>query len=196
MAKISSIVLPSGDSYDLKDASAIHEPANPSAGQVIGFDGSEWGAVTPAVAIESNSDDPLTITLKACPTTYSFGEKEVLTVTVTATSQYHFSFTCPAGTPTVLTINGATEVKGETLAAGESYEVDVWDGIALVVNANGIASSVSSVNGNSGAVVLDASDVGAVAISQGVSHAGEFCVVGSDGNITTVTMTAWQGGSY
>jgi hypothetical protein len=31
---------------------------------------------------------------------------------------------------------------------------------------------------------------------QGVAHAGEFCVVGSDGNITTVTMTAWQGGSY
>lgn len=41
-----------------------------------------------------------------------------------------------------------------------------------------------------------ASEVGAVAVSQGVSHAGEFVVVGSDGNITTVTMTAWQGGSY
>lgn len=32
--------------------------------------------------------------------------------------------------------------------------------------------------------------------NQGISHAGEFCVVGSDGNITTVTMTAWQGGAY
>ncbi len=32
--------------------------------------------------------------------------------------------------------------------------------------------------------------------SQGVAHAGEFCVVGSDGNITTVAMSAWQGGSY
>ena len=41
-----------------------------------------------------------------------------------------------------------------------------------------------------------AADVGAVAVSQGVAHAGEFVVVGSDGNITTVTMTAWQGGSY
>lgn len=41
-----------------------------------------------------------------------------------------------------------------------------------------------------------ASDVGAVAVAQGISHAGEFCVVGSDGNITTVTMTAWAGGSY
>lgn len=42
----------------------------------------------------------------------------------------------------------------------------------------------------------NAADVGAVAVAQGVAHAGEFCVVGSDGNITTVTMTAWAGGSY
>ncbi|MBP5461194.1 MAG: hypothetical protein J6Y20_03620 [Lachnospiraceae bacterium] len=41
-----------------------------------------------------------------------------------------------------------------------------------------------------------ASDVGAVAVAQGVGHAGEFCVVGSDGNITTATMTAWSGGNY
>lgn len=41
-----------------------------------------------------------------------------------------------------------------------------------------------------------ASEVGAVAANQGVAHAGEFVVVGSDGNITTVTMSVWQGGSY
>lgn len=41
-----------------------------------------------------------------------------------------------------------------------------------------------------------AANVGAVASAQGVAHAGEFLVVGSDGNVTTVTMTAWQGGSY
>lgn len=41
-----------------------------------------------------------------------------------------------------------------------------------------------------------ASDVGAVAVAQGVAHAGEFCVVGSDGNITTMTLSTWQGGSY
>ena len=34
-----------------------------------------------------------------------------------------------------------------------------------------------------------ASEVGAVAVSQGISHAGEFVVVGSDGNITTQAMT-------
>lgn len=41
-----------------------------------------------------------------------------------------------------------------------------------------------------------AANVGAVAVAQGVAHAGEFVVVGSDGNITTVTMTAWSGGNY
>ncbi|MBP5720417.1 MAG: collagen-like protein [Bacteroidales bacterium] len=62
------------------------------------------------------------------------------------------------------------------------------------------SAPVTSVNGQTGAVILSipssAPDVGAVAVSQGVAHAGEFCVVGSDGNITTVTMTAWSGGSY
>jgi hypothetical protein len=41
-----------------------------------------------------------------------------------------------------------------------------------------------------------ASQVGAVAVAQGVAHAGKFLVVGSDGNITMVSMTAWQGGNY
>jgi hypothetical protein len=33
-------------------------------------------------------------------------------------------------------------------------------------------------------------------LNQGVAHAGEFVVVGNDGNVTTVTMSVWQGGSY
>lgn len=32
--------------------------------------------------------------------------------------------------------------------------------------------------------------------NQGAANAGKFMVVGNDGNITAVTMTAWQGGSY
>ena len=32
--------------------------------------------------------------------------------------------------------------------------------------------------------------------NQGAANAGKFMVVGSDGNITAVTMSAWQGGSY
>lgn len=57
-------------------------------------------------------------------------------------------------------------------------------------------SSTSWARGDHVHAKPSASDVGAVAVSQGVAHAGEFVVVGSDGNITTVTMTAWQGGSY
>lgn len=43
---------------------------------------------------------------------------------------------------------------------------------------------------------IDSADLGAVASDQGVSHAGEFLVVGSDGNVTTMTLATWQGGSY
>lgn len=38
--------------------------------------------------------------------------------------------------------------------------------------------------------------LGKLDVRQGTAHAGEFLVVGSDGNITTVTMSAWTGGSY
>lgn len=73
-----------------------------------------------------------THTLQPCPVTYSFGTKEELTVTVTATSQYHFSFTSPAGTPTVLLINGETGRAGDTVEAGKTYEVDIWNGVTLI----------------------------------------------------------------
>ena len=37
---------------------------------------------------------------------------------------------------------------------------------------------------------------GKVSVSQGAANAGKFLIVGSDGNVAPVTMTAWQGGSY
>lgn len=38
--------------------------------------------------------------------------------------------------------------------------------------------------------------LGAVPENQGVSHAGEFLVVGSDGDVTTMTLSTWSAGSY
>lgn len=90
-------------------------PASPAA---------EVSVVTPASGT--------TFTLQPCPVTYVFGERAELTVTVTATSQYHFSFSCPSGAATVLTMNGITGTSGDTLAAGGTYEVDIWAGIALI----------------------------------------------------------------
>lgn len=80
-----------------------------------------------------------TFTLDPCPVTYAFGEKAELTVTVTATSQYHFSFSCPSGTATVLTITGETGRAGDTLEAGKTYEVDVWNGITIVKAVEAVA---------------------------------------------------------
>lgn len=74
-----------------------------------------------------------TFTLDPCPVTYSFGEMAELTVTVTATTQYHFMFSCPSSTATVLTITGITGKAGDTtLEAGGTYEVDIWAGIAFI----------------------------------------------------------------
>lgn len=73
-----------------------------------------------------------TFTLAPCPVTYSFGEKAELTVTVNATSQFHFMFSCPSGGATVLVMNGITGTSGDTLEAGGTYEVDIWAGIAFV----------------------------------------------------------------
>ena len=39
-------------------------------------------------------------------------------------------------------------------------------------------------------------NIGALGVNQGTANAGKFIVVGSDGNITAVTMQTWQGGSY
>ena len=73
-----------------------------------------------------------TFTLLPCPVTYSFGEMALLTVTVTATSQYHFMFESPSSAATVLTMNGITGTTGDEVEAGKTYEVDVWAGIALI----------------------------------------------------------------
>ena len=73
-----------------------------------------------------------THTLLPCPFSYAFGEKAELNITVAATSEYHFSFSCPVGTPTVLTMTGATATAGDVvLEAGGYYEVNVWNGVAL-----------------------------------------------------------------
>ena len=45
-------------------------------------------------------------------------------------------------------------------------------------------------------ITLDASDVGAVASNQGSGNAGKFMVVGNDGIVAPVEMTAWSGGVY
>lgn len=46
------------------------------------------------------------------------------------------------------------------------------------------------------AAAQDTIDSGKLDIAQGAGNAGKFMVVGSDGNITAVTMQTWQGGSY
>ena len=115
--------------------------------KIAGYDLANVSPLTPGVYPDAAIDKILTMlgvynrilspagnthTLLPCPFSYAFGEKATLTVTVTATSEYHFSFSCPSGSPTNLTINGATGTAGDViLEAGEYYEVNVWNGLAL-----------------------------------------------------------------
>lgn len=55
--------------------------------------------------------------------------------------------------------------------------------------------STSSENPVQNKVIAEAL-TGKVSVSQGTANAGKFLVIGSDGNIAPVAMTAWQGGSY
>ena len=74
-------------------------------------------------------------------------------------------------------------------------------GGSVTVDASLSASSENPVQNKAIAAALenkaDASDLtGKVSVSQGTENAGKFLIVGSDGNVAPVAMTAWQGGSY
>lgn len=114
-----------------------------TAGQVLALNNSlapSWVNPTqaPTVTVETPASGS-TFTLDPCPVTYLFGEKAELTVTVTASSQYHFAFSCPSSAATVLTITGETMRCGDTLEAGKMYEVDVWAGITRICVVDGVA---------------------------------------------------------
>ena len=114
-----------------------------TAGQVLALNNSlapVWADATqaPTVTVETPASGS-TFTLQPCPVTYSFGERAELTLTVTATTQYHFMFSCPSSAATVLTITGETMRCGDTLAAGKTYEVDIWAGITRICEVDGTA---------------------------------------------------------
>lgn len=96
----------------------------------------------------------------------------------------HYMLTVETGTPPTYTLTNSAVPQPQSSGTPA----------ALGTAARGIANTYS--RSDHVHDMPSASDVGAVAVSQGVAHAGEFVVVGSDGNITTVTMTAWSGGNY
>ena len=75
------------------------------------------------------------------------------------------------------------------IATGATANVGTITGITM----NGASKGTSGVV-DLGTVVTDKSDK--LSIDQGVSHAGEFMVVNSSGNVVPVAMSAWQGGTY
>lgn len=102
--------------------------------KVLTVDSSEtptsFGVTDPPSAVVTVLTPLTTImTLEPCPVTYNFGEQSELTLTVTATSQYHFMFSCPSASATVLSTPGITGYTGADIEAGKTYECDIWAGI-------------------------------------------------------------------
>ena len=84
---------------------------------------------------------------------------------------------------------------------GSARSVGTSGGGSVTVDAALSASSENPVQNKAITEALankaNTSDLtGKVSVSQGAANAGKFLIVGSDGNIAPVAMTAWQGGSY
>lgn len=148
-------------------------------------------------------------------------ETQVFVATYGTTTNAQIEAAYQAGKICVVNYNGKYYVLTERTSATRHFftaarintiysvncDNDVWatTSKAIVSKSDNLPQALGTASAGNGASVArddhvhpmpSASDVGAVAVAQGVAHAGEFVVVGSDGNITTVTMTAWSGGSY
>lgn len=91
------------------------------------------GAVTglqEAWTVETKTSADTSVTLQPGKF-YEFPEMATLAVTVTATGMYAFRFTSGA-TPTTLTVTGATMPDSFTVEANKVYEVNVYQGYAVV----------------------------------------------------------------
>lgn len=125
-----------GDKGDKGDPGDKGEPGNATIDDTAGKGDTTkvWSADKSISAMAVTVLSPIgnVHILDPCPVTYSFGEKSMLTVTVTATTQYHFMFTCPNDAPTDLVMHGIVGTAGNTLEGGKTYEVDIWAGIALI----------------------------------------------------------------
>ena len=164
--------------------------------------------------------DPITQPVNTLPTDASpQADDTVLTVKTTDGSLVRVALSDIKSLFSIPAASSATPANLGTAAAGSSGDFARADhvhnkptysksdvGLGNVDNVQQYSATnpppypVTSVNGQTGAVSLSipssAGDVGAVAVAQGVGHSGEFLVVGSDGNVTTVTLSAWQGGNY
>ena len=101
------------------------------------------------------------------------------------------------------TLTNKPAINGVTLSGDKTTaELGLPTKTSDLVNDSGYITSapVTSVNGQTGAVNIavpsTAADVGAVSANQGSENAGKFLVVGNTGEIETVALATWHGGSF
>lgn len=125
--------------------------------------------------------------------------------TLTANGIVSVKFTNAVGAGATLNINSkgakAIHYRGAAITDGiikagdtATFIYSTYYHLIAIDRAN--PTKTSELTNDSGFLTQHQDISGKLDKSQGVAHAGEFCVVGSDGNITTVAMSAWQGGNY
>lgn len=81
-----------------------------------------------------------------------------------------------------------------------TWNIDYFNqyGVAFqeIYYATGYPNDLTTTNKSNLVAAINELNAGKQDKNLGAANAGKFLVVGADGNITAVTMTAWQGGSY
>lgn len=124
---------------------------------------------------------------------------EPFVVTYTATSGT--TATCDK---TYAEIMAALQAKQEVLAfyvasnsvAAQLTTVAIDPNNSDILFTNAQNGGVTTLRHNSAGTITVSSNDGYVFRDQGIANAGKFLVVGSDGNVTAMTLAAWQGGNY
>ena len=126
----------------------------------------------------------------------SGGTQEVFWATYNTTTEAEITTAVTAGQAVLCKISDEIFYLTGKAAIGPSGTA--W----LFASANQTSVRVTFVSGSywnsisTKTIPSTAADVSAVAANQGTANAGMFMVVGSDGIVAPVTMSAWQGGNY
>lgn len=199
---------------------AIPAPANPIAGQVLGYNGSAWGAVTPTASMVGAIPAP-DDTLQHQVLAYYNNEWRHWDVSdllkewnatlveivldgndiphIMESSNYLFSLFASDQKCFFYSVMNSTEYTFFEPFYFSASSGEIWVHTFGLYNNTTIKFRPDPNDGGATMVgIVETIDTGEDKVNsfQGSENAGKFLVVGNDGIVAPVTMSAWQGGNY
>ena len=208
MADISSIKIPSGDTYTIKDAAARASIAGLASLSSPSFTGTPT-APTPA----SSSNDTTIATTAFVHNAFTAADAMIFKGTIGSTGAttaslpdtHYQGWTYKVITAGTYAGQGC-EVGDMIICIADGTSASNNDWTVVQSNVDGAVTGptqstnehIAVFNGTSGKVIKDSGYAwnDKVNTNQGISNAGKFLVVNSSGNVEPVSMSSWQGGSY